>query len=131
MLVLVAACAGLWRSHMLTRDRDNDAKQSSCRTAARGLHFCVELDYFGLEVDVANTAECCKFCDETNGCHAWSFHEHPGAKGHGSCSRMRFMAEPCKSQPSHFSCRCSTSADRVGGYRLSIGDKAWAGRELV
>jgi hypothetical protein len=37
---------------------------------------------------------------------------------------MRFDSEPCKRWPSHESCRCHTSVDRIAGYRPGAEDMA-------
>jgi len=120
-LVISVALIGIWRSHA---ERQVD-ETSSCRTAARGLNFCVPMDYFDMGQEVASYEECCAQCDHTNGCDAWSFVEHPGKGGRGTCDRIRFLEAPCNERSSHFSCRCHTGADRVGGFRLSHGDRAW------
>mmetsp|Transcript_40993 Transcript_40993/g.87315 ORF Transcript_40993/g.87315 Transcript_40993/m.87315 type:complete len:654 (-) Transcript_40993:36-1997(-) len=117
-LVLTAAAVGIWRGHRL-----DGQELSSCKTAMRGVDFCVPMDYLGGPEAATTQEQCCQSCDASPHCDAWSFKEGPpGFPGGGSCWKMRFNTAPCSSRPGHPLCRCHTSADRVGGFRLTTGD---------
>jgi len=112
VFVLAAAGVGIWRA-----TRSSERLQSSCRTAARGLDFCVRTDYIGLSIETNSMDECCALCDVTAGCSAWSFVENSAGR-RGRCWRMHFAEAPCDEHPDHFSCRCHTGAERFGGYKI-------------
>lgn len=120
-LVLTAAGTGLWRAH----EQEVREARSTCRTATRGLDFCVQKTYLGVFEVVSDFEHCCHACDVKPDCQAWSFQGGTGTDG-GKCWQMHFEQAPCSKLPSHQDCRCYTSADRVGGYRPRIGDIAAA-----
>eukprot|EP00747_Dinoflagellata_sp_TGD_P166327 gnl/TRDRNA2_/TRDRNA2_188957_c0_seq1.p1 gnl/TRDRNA2_/TRDRNA2_188957_c0~~gnl/TRDRNA2_/TRDRNA2_188957_c0_seq1.p1 ORF type:complete len:688 (+),score=91.04 gnl/TRDRNA2_/TRDRNA2_188957_c0_seq1:50-2065(+) len=115
LLVLATAAVGIWRVQV-TR---GIAARSSCRTAMRGVAFCVPTDYIGLYEHHATYEDCCASCDASEGCDAWSFAESKGATG-GRCWRMRFVEEPCSQIPGHPDCLCHTTAGRMGGFRPRV-----------
>lgn len=120
LLVITAAGVGLWRAH---QDQVREAK-STCRSAARGLDFCVQKTYLGQFEVVKNFEQCCHTCDLKAGCQAWSFQAGAEANGGGRCWYMHFDEAPCSSMPSHQDCRCYTSPERIGGYRPRAGQVA-------
>lgn len=110
-LVVAAAAVGLWRARKHSRFEE----ATSCHTATQGVDFCVPVHYLGLFHSVKSQEECCRECDVTVDCHAWSFQAEKG--GGGRCWKMRFEEAPCSEQPSHPDCRCYTESGRVVGYR--------------
>jgi hypothetical protein len=101
---------------------------SSCRTAMRGVDFCVPTEFLGELVEVASVDECCSLCDATEGCAAWTFAEGNG-DDNGHCLRMRFTEAPCKERPGHVDCRCHTSPIHHGGFKPVKGDIIWHGSD--
>jgi hypothetical protein len=115
MLVGAAAAVGVWRAHHYKIS----TTASSCKTATRALDFCVQKNFIGLFSIKASHQECCKACDVTAGCQAWTFQE-----GAGQCWMMSFNTAPCDRLPSDASCRCNTGADRISGFRDGVEDMA-------
>lgn len=115
ILILSAVAIGIWSAY----NSKANSEASTCRTATGALDFCVQKSYLGMFTTVGSFEDCCRACDSTQGCQAWSFQ-----KTTGRCWQMRFDSEPCKRWPSHESCRCHTSVDRVAGYRPGAEDMA-------
>lgn len=123
MVVFIGAAVTLTRWH--TASNVEEEHVSSCRTAMRGVDFCVPMNYLGNFRVVGSAGECCGLCDTEQDCDAWVFAEGD-LRGGGNCWRMSFLEEPCSEHPGHMQCRCH-SHGRIGGYRPSEGDSIWSG----
>jgi hypothetical protein len=111
LLVVAAATVGIWRAHQ----RQAKAAPSTCRTATAGLDFCVEKHVIGGSFHLVTTFEhCCKWCDATKGCQAWTFQG-----GTGECYLLRFDSAHCRKQPNHKDCLCNTGIERMSGFSLA------------
>jgi len=121
VLMLVASAIIVLHSH----EAGTRASSSSCRTAARGIDFCVRGEYLGLFEYLPSVGECCASCEASPGCQAWTFSVESSKRGR--CSKMSFLDSPCRENPGHFVCRCRTNSDKFGGFKSLPGDVVSSG----
>lgn len=133
LITIVAIIAVLVASRSVLRRAGSTASEpvSSCRAGMWGVDFCVPVEYIGQSREVASWKDCCSVCDTLSSCHAWSFTAAAATRGtpagSGRCWWLHFPEAPCRDNPGHPGCRCRTSADRIGGFRPSPGDRLWVG----
>lgn len=119
--LLAVGAVGIWM--VMTKETQQE-ELSSCRTAMRGVDFCVSTEFLGRATDMKSIDACCKSCDATSGCTAWTFAETDDS-GAGRCWKLQFTEAPCDKRPGHLSCRCHTSSERHGGFKPTKGDVIW------
>lgn len=122
--VVVAAVASVWVARALgSGEAPAEKLPSSCATAQNGTSTCTPWEYAGEDrwdhsrgrsyMEMANTMEdCCTGCDEVGDCQAWIY-EGPAKR----CRWIRFLEDPCLSNPADLGCRCITHFGMSFGFK--------------
>lgn len=94
---------------------------SSCSTAQNGTATCEEFVLTGSRRWEAATSleACCKGCDSVADCQGWIF-ERVGRR----CRWIRFLEDPCSSNPGALECRCLTHQVTSFGFK-PVGQIVW------
>lgn len=122
-LAVVTATGSVWAVRALQPEAAEQDLPSSCAAAQNATATCVPFEYVGenlwdasmgdLLMGTADTeGDCCSGCDELAGCQAWMF-ESVGRR----CRWIRFLEEPCSSNPADLECRCTTHYGTSFGFK--------------
>jgi len=96
---------------------------SACVTAQNATATCEDFEAVGDSIlglsgtdltDIRTMQDCCSGCDSFAGCQAWMF-DHLGSR----CRWLRFLEQPCSSNPGDQRCTCFTHQGTTFGFRPS------------
>lgn len=123
VLVIASAIASVFIIKAILSEAPPENLPSSCVTAQNGTATCQAFQMFGLNLwetgapeplmGAANTIEdCCRGCDELEGCQAWIFESMARR-----CRWIEFTASPCDENPGDLSCRCLSHPGMTFGFK--------------
>eukprot|EP00927_Polykrikos_kofoidii_P033973 TRINITY_DN28816_c0_g1_i1.p1 TRINITY_DN28816_c0_g1~~TRINITY_DN28816_c0_g1_i1.p1 ORF type:complete len:796 (-),score=107.97 TRINITY_DN28816_c0_g1_i1:177-2564(-) len=123
-MLIVAATATVWVVKAVRPEPESKPIPSACVTAQNATATCSPFESIGDSLAGAADSEedCCRGCDELEGCQAWMFE-----RAARRCRWIRFTTKPCSDDPGDIRCRCFTHFGTMFGFK-PISQIVWLQR---
>jgi hypothetical protein len=131
LIALAAGFVSIW-VFQGQKEKTPVVRPSSCSTAQNATATCAHFEFIPiwdpankdyLSASAETQDDCCAGCDRLANCDGWVF-----SKMARTCRWIRFLEEPCASNPGDLKCRCTTHFGTAFGFRPK-SQIVWVQRE--